>query len=49
MEASKLKKNILGNNSLEKTINIEKEDVKEMSKIFYDNFTEEEKNPNTNK
>lgn len=45
----KTEKNILGNNSLEKTINIEKEDVKEMSKIFYDNFTEEEKNPNTNK
>ena len=43
----KTEKNILGNNSLEKTINIEKEDIKEMSKIFYDNFTEEEKNPNT--
>ena len=35
---------ILGNNSLEKTISVEKDDIREMSKIFYENIEDNSKN-----
>ena len=39
----KTEKNVL-NNSLEKTISVEKDDIREMSKIFYENIEDNSKN-----
>ena len=45
----KTEKNILGNNYIEKTVFVEKDNIKEMAKIFYDNYGEDGKNINSNK
>ena len=45
----KTEKNILGNNYIEKTVFVEKDNIKEMAKIFYDNYGEDGKNINGNK
>ena len=45
----KSEKNILGNSFMEKTIFIEKDNIKEMSRIFYDNYGDDGKNINSNK
>ena len=37
----KTQKNILGNENMDKTINVEKDDIKTMTRIFYDNYGEE--------
>ena len=45
----KTEKNILGNNCMEKTISVEKDNIKEMSRIFYENYGDDGKNNNVNK
>ena len=42
--AIKTEKNILGNNYMEKTISVEKDNIKEMCRIFYENYGNDGKN-----
>ena len=45
----KTEKNVLNNNKMEKSIEVEHDDIKGMARIFYENYEENEKNNNGNK
>ena len=45
----KTEKNVLNNNIMEKSIEVENDDIKGMARIFYENYEENEKNNNGNK
>ena len=45
----KTEKNVLNNNIMEKSIELENDDIKGMARIFYENYEENEKNNNGNK
>ena len=45
----KTEKNILGNNYMEKTISVEKDNIKEMCRIFYENYGDDGKINEVNK